>query len=241
MSNGSRADGLRHRRCSALLLTMTIAVLFSSQIRSQTPSTGALTGLVLDPSGAVLPGAVVRLTNQETGATDSATSNEEGSFSFLLLPPGDYEVQTSKTGSVPLIARGTASVRVTETAHLNLHLQLTTLIQSMQISAEPTMLQTDSSALGKVVNETAVSGLPLVTRNFAQITSLSPGVMTGVYNAGELRDRVETALSQIAESNDGIFVHGARSYDNNFQVDGDQCERRTRQRGRQRRNSDSQP
>jgi hypothetical protein len=219
MSNASRADGLRHCRCSALLLTIAIAVLFSSQIRSQTPSTGALTGLVFDPSGAVLPGAVVRLTNQETGATDSATSNEEGSFSFLLLPPGDYEVQTSKTGSVPLIAGGTASVRVTETAHLNLHLQLTTLIQSMQISAEPTMLQTDSSALGKVVNETAVSGLPLVTRNFAQITSLSPGVMTGVYNAGEL-GLGGTALSQIAESNDGIFVHGARSYDNNFQVDG---------------------
>jgi hypothetical protein len=219
MSNASRADGLRHRRCSALLLTMAIPVLFSSEICSQTPSTGALTGLVLDPSGAVLPGAVVHLTNQETGATDSATSNEEGSFSFLLLPPGDYEVQTSKSGSVPLIAGGTASVRVTETARLNLHLQLTTLIQSMQISAEPTMLQTDSSALGKVVNETAVSGLPLATRNFAQITSLSPGVMTGVYNAGEL-GLGGTALSQIADSNDGIFVHGARSYDNNFQVDG---------------------
>ena len=81
------------------------------------------------------------------------------------------------------------------------------------------MLQTDSSALGRVVNETAVGGLPLVTRNFAQIASLSPGVMTGVYNAGEL-GLGGTALSQIAESNDGIYVHGARSYDNNFQVDG---------------------
>ena len=219
MTNSSRAEGLQHRRRSALLLIMAIAALFSNHLLGQTASTGALTGLVLDPSGAVLSGAAVRLTNHETGATDSAIANEGGSFSFLLLPPGDYEVQASKSGSVPLFARGTASVRVTETAHLNLHLQLTTLIQSMQISAEPTMLQTDSSALGKVVNETAVSGLPLVTRNFAQIASLSPGVMTGVYNAGEL-GLGGTALSQIAESNDGIFVHGARSYDNNFQVDG---------------------
>jgi Carboxypeptidase regulatory-like domain/TonB dependent receptor len=219
MSNASRAEGLKHCRRSTLLLAMAIAVLFSSHVRGQTASTGALTGMVFDPSGAVLPGAVVRLTNQETGATDSATSNEGGSFSLLLLPPGEYEVQASKTGSVPLIARGTASVRVTETARLDLHLQLATLVQSMHISAEPTMLQTDSSSLGKVVNETAVSGLPLVTRNFAQITSLSPGVMTGVYNAGEL-GLGGTALSQIAESNDGIFVHGARSYDNNFQLDG---------------------
>jgi hypothetical protein len=65
------------------------------------------------------------------------------------------------------------------------------------------MLQTDSAALGKVVNETAVIGLPLVTRNFAQIASLSPGVTTGVYNAGEL-GLGGTALSQIAKSNDGI-------------------------------------
>jgi hypothetical protein len=219
MGNASHADGLQHRRRSALLLTMAISLLFSGQVRSQTTSTGALTGLVLDPSGAALPGAVIHLTSQETGATDSATSNGEGEFSFLLLPPGDYEVKASKTGPVPLIASATASVRVTETAHLDLHLRLATVIQSTRISAEPAMLQTDSSSLGRVVNEAAVSGLPLVTRNFAQIASLSPGVVVGVLNAGEL-GLGGTALSQIARSEDGIFVHGARSYDNNFQLDG---------------------
>ena len=81
------------------------------------------------------------------------------------------------------------------------------------------MVQTDSAALGRVVNESLVSELPLVTRNFAQITALSPGVAVGVYNAGEL-GLGGTALSQIAKSNDGIFVHGARSYDNNFLLDG---------------------
>ena len=69
------------------------------------------------------------------------------------------------------------------------------------------------------MNENAVRGLPLVTRNFAQIASLSPGVSAGVYNAGEL-GLGGTALSQIATSNDGIYVHGSRSYDNNFQLDG---------------------
>ena len=59
----------------------------------------------------------------------------------------------------------------------------------------------------------------MVNRNFTQIASLSPGLVAGVFNAGELgtrRDRV----SQIAKSNDGIYVHGARSYDNNWQLDG---------------------
>jgi hypothetical protein len=219
MSNAFHENEHRRHRCSVPLLIGMISVLLSTNIVGQTTSTGALTGLVLDPSGAVLPKTVVRLTNQETRATYSAASAGDGSFGFLLLPPGDYEVQASTTGSVPLTARGIASVRVTETAHLDLHLQLATVIQNLKITSEPTMLQTDSSSLGGVVNETAVSALPLVTRNFAQITGLSPGVVAGVYNAGEL-GLGGTALSQIAPSNDGIFVHGARSYDNNFQMDG---------------------
>lgn len=81
------------------------------------------------------------------------------------------------------------------------------------------MVQTDSSALGRVVNGTAVSNLPLVTRNITQIAGLSPGVVAGVYNAGELGSG-GIALSQISKSNDGIYVHGARSYDNNWQLDG---------------------
>lgn len=69
------------------------------------------------------------------------------------------------------------------------------------------------------MNQTAATGLPLVTRNFAQSADLSPGVVIGVSNAGEL-GAGGTALSQIDNSNDGLFVHGARSYENNFQLDG---------------------
>jgi hypothetical protein len=81
------------------------------------------------------------------------------------------------------------------------------------------MLQTSNSVLGRIVNQPAVQGLPLATRNFAQIIGLSPGVSVGVYNAGEL-GLGGIAHSQIAASNDGIYVHGARSYDNNYQLDG---------------------
>src|SRR5262249_27008867 len=129
-----------------------------------------------------------------------------------------YEIEASKTGSATFIAGAALQVSVTEVAHIELHLRLATVFESMKVSADLPMVQTNSG-LGKVVHETAVNGLPLVTRNFAQIASLSPGVSTGVYNAGEL-GLGGTALSQIAKSNDGIYVHGARSYDNNFQLDG---------------------
>ncbi len=207
------------RRLSTLTVILAIALVFSGRVRSQTASTGALSGVALDPTGAVLAGAVVRLANQDTGVIQSAISDRDGRFNFLLLPPGKYELQASKTGSDTLIASATADVSVTEVVHLELRLRLATVFHSIKVSAEAATVQTDSSALGKVVKQTGVAGLPLVTRNFAQIASLSPGVSTGVYNAGEL-GLGGTALSQIAKSNDGIFVHGARSYDNNFQVDG---------------------
>jgi Carboxypeptidase regulatory-like domain/TonB dependent receptor len=207
------------RRWPAVLPILIIALVFSSRVQSQTASTGALSGVALDPTGAALTGAVIRLKNEDNGAVQFATSDKDGRFNFLLLPPGKYELQASKTGSDTLIAGATVDVNVTEVVHLELRLQLATVFHSIRVYAEAATVQTDSSALGKVVNETAVEGLPLVTRNFAQIISLSPGVSAGVYNAGEL-GLGGTALSQIAASNDGIYVHGARSYDNNFQLDG---------------------
>jgi hypothetical protein len=88
-----------------------------------------------------------------------------------------------------------------------------------EVSGETQIVQTDNSALGRIVNEAALTGLPLVTRNFAQIATLLPGVIAGVPNAGEL-GLGRTALSQITKSIDGIFVHGSRFYDNNWQLDG---------------------
>jgi hypothetical protein len=110
-----------------------------------------------------LPGVVIRLVKQQTNEFQSGTSDEQGRFSFLLLSP-----------------QGSNSRR------RELRLSPATKFETIQVSAEKELIQTDSYTLGKVVNETGVSGLPLVTRNFVQIASLSPGVETGVYNAGEL-------------------------------------------------------
>ena len=213
----------RHRnsgRCSvSALLLLLIALAFPPCTNCQTSSTGALRGVSIDPSGALLPGAVVRLANLETGAIASAISDDEGRFNFPLLLPGGYHLQATKSGGDDLVASATIDVHVTETIHVELHFRLATISDTVKVLAEPTLVQTESSALGRVVDETAVNSLPLVTRNFTQIASLSPGVTTGVSNAGEL-GLGGTALGQIARSNDGLFVHGARSFDNNWQLDG---------------------
>ena len=213
--------GHSRRRCDArrtLLSTLATCLLFSIRIYAQTASTGALAGLVLDPSGGAIPGVQVELVSQQTGDTQSVASGNVGTFRFPLLLPGAYRVRANKAGFETL-AVSNVHVSVTETSQLELRLRLAAILGEAEVYSESPMIQTDTPALGRVADQTAVTGLPLVTRNYAQITALSPGVATGVSNAGELGPG-ETALPQIDKSTDGLFVHGARSYDNNFELDG---------------------
>ena len=200
----------------ALMFTFVFAL--SGGALAQTASTGALTGSTFGPSGSVVAGVMVQLVNSGNGRSESTPSDENGRFSFVLLPPGSYEVKASKVGFVPL-SSGETHISVTETRRFDIHLQLAPIYEKVQVSANRPSVQADESALGRVVDETALHALPLVTRNLAQIAALSPGVAAGVFNAGEL-GLGGMALSQIASSDDGIFVHGARSYDNNWQLDG---------------------
>jgi hypothetical protein len=201
-----------------VLIAFFARAIFAIFLHGQTASTGAVAGRVLDASGALVRGAEIRLINQGSGDTSSSSTDNEGSFHFVLLPQGTYDLRVSKTGFARLLVSN-LNILVTETSHLDLHLDVGVITQTIEVSSEASAIQPNTIALGRVVNQSSVTGLPLVTRNFAQIASLSPGVATGVSNAGEL-GAGGTAMSQIDKSNDGLFVHGARSYDNNFELDG---------------------
>src|SRR5215468_5588390 len=188
------------------------------QLSGQTASTGALKGITLDPSGAALPVVTIDLIREGGSEIRSVLSDENGLFAFPLLPPGKYELHVNKANFRPM-SLSELQISVTETLKLEIRLQLAANYEQATVISSPQMVQTETSALGRVVNERGVVSLPLVTRNFTQISGLSPGVVAGVFNSGEL-GLGGTALSQIAQSNDGIYVHGARSYDNNFELDG---------------------
>src|SRR5215467_14499216 len=208
----------RFDRCLAFFGLATICLGIGTVATAQTASTGAIAGVTKGPSGAVLPGVSIQLTGGVGDDARFAMSDQEGRFGFSLLAPGTYQLQTKKADFEPLRLKD-LHVVVTETLRVELRIQLPSLHEYVEAVSKPLLIQTETSALGRVVSERAVGDLPLVTRNFAQLTGLSPGVTVGVYNAGELGIG-GTALSQIAKSNDGIFVRGARSYDNNFQLDG---------------------
>lgn len=200
------------------LEVIVLVVAFGSWVCAQTTSTGAILGVTLDQSGAVLADVSITLTGPDGSEVQSVIADQNGQFAFLLLPSGTYELRATKSNFKPLDLPK-IQVYVTEKSRVELRLEVTSHMERIEVSTVPFMVQLDSSALGRTVNERMVSDLPLVARNYTQISGLSPGVIAGVYNAGELGTG-GTALSQLGKSNDGIYVHGMRSYDNNWQLDG---------------------
>lgn len=204
--------------CRVCLAALILTFACTERLVAQTASTGSITGIALDQSNAVVPGVAVSLSIVNSPQRQIAVSDDLGRFAFVLVEPNRYDMHASKAGFNELKLLD-LRVHVTETLRVELHLELATHSERVQTAAEPVMAQVDRSALGRFVNETAAQDLPLVTRNFSQIANLSPGVTAGVSNAGEL-GLGATAQSQIGRSNDGIYVHGARSYDNSWQLDG---------------------
>ena len=184
----------------------------------QTASTGALTGEVLDPAGRRIARAAIEAKNQEMAVDRSTFSDNDGLFVLPLLPPGQYQIVVTKSGySQPEPA--SVQVPLTESVRIVIPMKIAGVSVQIDVQANISPLQVDSIALGRVVDARAIQALPLAARNFTQIVNLSPGVSTGVNNAGELGTG-GGGLAQIDPGNDGIFVHGLRSYDNSYEFDG---------------------
>ena len=184
----------------------------------QTASTGALIGTVLDPSAMGIAQASVEATNQEMTVNRSTVSDDEGRFVLPLLPPGMYRVEVTKDG-YSQVETISVQVPVTESIRVSIAMKVAGITQNIEVQGDTSQLQADTVALGRVVDSSAIQALPLAARNFTQIVNLSPGVLSGVNNAGELGTG-GSGLAQIDAGNDGIFVHGSRSYDNSYEFDG---------------------
>jgi Carboxypeptidase regulatory-like domain/TonB dependent receptor len=219
-SQASRPTSVVRNVCRICLLqTIALQVLgINLSAAAQTSSTGALIGVVVDPSGKTLPGATVEIRGQDISVVRSDVCDTKGVFTFPLLPAGLYVVTAHEDGFV-LPHTIVASVPVTESIRLAIRMTVEGGTQNVEVRSETSPLQIDTPALGRMVDGQTIQSLPLVTRNFTQITNLSPGVLSGVNNAGEL-GAGSGGLAQIDPSNDGTFVHGLRSYDNSYEFDG---------------------
>ncbi len=175
----SQSGPLEGRRVSARMWRCLPILFFGLAVAWQAgraqSGQATLTGNVYDPSGAVIPGAKVTITNVKQGTHFTAVTNGAGAYSVPDLDPGTYRVQAEAAGFNIVEAQGVV-IEVGETARQNLTLQPGAIATTVRVSASAAALDTDDSTVGQVIQSRTVVGLPLINRNYLQLALLTVGV-----------------------------------------------------------------
>ncbi|HEV2798923.1 MAG TPA: TonB-dependent receptor [Pyrinomonadaceae bacterium] len=168
--------------CAALVLLTAATALSQSQA-----TTGNIEGRVLDPNGAAVPGVSVTATNQQTGFEKSATSDEEGNYRLILLPPGTYRVVAtpSAQGFQPATLEN-AVVTVGGQTNLDINLGVGGANTVVDVSAEAPVVETTRTSVATTVNERDIENLPVSGRNYLDFATLTPGVVRDQTRQGDL-------------------------------------------------------
>jgi hypothetical protein len=195
------------------------ALLLASPTPSRAQATGQLSGTVSDESGAVLPGVTVTATNQGTSATRTDVSDATGYFSMPLLPPGVYDVTATLSG-FSVLSREGVKINVSETVSLALQLAVGELSETLTVTGEAPLIETSNATLGVVVDEKKIVDLPLNGRNFTQLGTLIPGVVTPPPSLGGAEGDAEAGVNGFGANTSGFAVNGVRNQSNNFLLDG---------------------
>jgi hypothetical protein len=195
---------------------MATILLVGSQCQAQVAS-AELSGNVLDPSGAAIPGATVTATNVDTAIAHTTTSEKGGDYVLTSLPPGNYTLTVEAPGFSKLEQSG-IDLQINQQARLELTLKVGQAAETVSVTGHPPLLEAESSSVGTVISQQLVNELPLNGRNFVQLATLSPGV-NGV---GESASGTIMGGTRPDDRRAGseIFSNGNREGDNNFLFDG---------------------
>jgi hypothetical protein len=187
---------------AALALTCWLALPVMGQA-----TTGALTGLVTDPQGAIVSGAAVTLINSETRVELKSTSNDQGEFVFPQVPPGRYSLSVEASNFKKALATDLV-VEVGVASRTTVVLEVGSVTEQVTITATQDIVNSTSPTLTSVINTRQVQDLPLPTRNPLDLAGLQPGVaVTGTDNRG-------SSISGLRQTSVHLTQDGINAMDN---------------------------
>jgi hypothetical protein len=186
-------------RSTAVLLLLSLSAFGQTTLSS-------ISGIIRHPATPVIPGAAVTLIDEATGRKRETKSDAKGEFRFSLLPAGEYRVEVAASNYQPY----TEDVILHLDQKLRLDITLNAGVrQSVEVTATRSLLKPESPALGTIVDNRLITGLPLDGRNFLELSLLNPGAVSSAQGS--------------ASSVRGDFafnVNGAREDSNNYLLDG---------------------
>ena len=193
---------------ASLLASFAVLFLCVPRGHAQGAGNGAITGTVTDPSGGAIANCTVTITNKGTNETRETKTIADGSYTFTILPPGDYRLKFTAAGFKTAVVEN-ATVRITNTEAVNQVMQVGAVTESVTVESSVEILQTESSTLGATVSGNMINALPMANQNYTEIISLSAGTASGVTNA-----------VAIGKGTQDVSANGVDPGANNFQMDG---------------------
>lgn len=191
-------------RIREIVLCLLLLFGFAAALPAQ-EITGNISGTVTDTSGAAVPDAKVDLSSASTGAERSTTTNSAGIFFFTSLPIGDYTLIVSKDGFKKSEITG-IHVNVNDKLTFNVKLPLGAVTESVTVTSEVAVLQTESAEVSNLIGNSQMKSLPLNQRDFGQLVDLVPGVAPD--------------NGRVGINDTGVSVNGNQSNSNLYLVDG---------------------
>jgi hypothetical protein len=193
----------RHSLCSVLAIWLCAfpAAAFAQQ------ETATIAGTVTDSTGAVVPHAVVIVTNVQTGIAVRTTATDAGTYLVPSLRPGDYSVAVEGKGFQKTVRTG-VTLQVAQVARIDVTLQTGGVTEAVEVVGATPLLDTLTSSRGSVIDQKKIVELPLNGRDYNQLALLSPGVLPGTPRLASVNFK-------------GVLnVNGNRTFNNVFLLDG---------------------
>jgi hypothetical protein len=160
---------------SRIFSLFAILLLLACQTAWPQDARGTIVGKITDPSGAVLAGAQVVVSNPATGLRLQLASNNDGLYVAPLLPPGVYQVEVTAKGFKKAVRSG-VEVRVADRIDISVTLEVGAMDQSVTVTAEAPLLNSETASLGTVIDSKRVASLPLSYGNPFLLIGLTAGV-----------------------------------------------------------------
>ena len=168
-------------------------IVLSCFVLANAQSSTSLRGVITDPTGAVIPGAILSLNNVGTGFKRQALSGEDGVYQFLQVPPGTYQVAVEKDG-FSSVSRDNVQLQVNTPGTLDLRMEVGSTANIVNVEADATTINTVDASIGNPFSEQQVRQLPLGTRNVVELLSLQVGVTPTGEVLGARRDQNNITL-----------------------------------------------
>ena len=180
-----------------------LVLAFAAAAFAQT-DTATITGLVTDTSQGALTAVTIEVTNRANGLKYHTTTNDTGAYSVPALPVGNYDLSVQSKG-FQTFRRVDVNLHAGDRARIDIQMQLGSVTEVVEVSGSAPLLQSETSSLGQVIENSSIVNMPLNGRNYQQLAMLAPGV---------LPIRTTNFVS------DAFSVNGATMFQNQFVMDG---------------------